>query len=432
MSIAKKSFSIIVRDILLFGINILVSIILARKLGPKLLAEYFILVLITVLADTLFRYKFEIAYVYFGNKDNTNKEIEYITTINVFTFLSTILFFLILYFLSNILFNFWNVSGNINLIIFSIFLQVYFSFFYTNYSYFHIKTENISVYNYMLLLKATIFFILILFLFIFNKITILNVFNINTLAIIISLSYGIYRLGYKIFSIKYFNCSLLKKMFRYKSNIYFISLLTQLNSLFFKSFLPKYLSKESYSFINISLDRIVLMNKVPDSLNVVLFPKLSISNDLNINNELIIKSIRISFLILSTLFLCIIPFLNFVIIKFYGIEYINVTKVLFILFPGYLIYTLSTISNQFFMTSGKSEVLLKTLIFFNLLQITIFFILKNNLNFIISIIFISSSYLLLGTINITKFVLFNEINPRKLIPNFSDLFYIFNKFKSLI
>jgi hypothetical protein len=84
------------------------------------------------------------------------------------------------------------------------------------------------------------------------------------------------------------------------------------------------------------------------------------------------------------------------------------------------------------MTSGKSEVLLKTLIFFNLLQITIFFILKNNLNFIISIIFISSSYLLLGTINITKFVLFNEINPRKLIPNFSDLFYIFNKFKSLI
>ena len=40
--------------------------------------EYFILVLITVLADTLFRYKFEIAYVYFGNKDNTNKEIEYI------------------------------------------------------------------------------------------------------------------------------------------------------------------------------------------------------------------------------------------------------------------------------------------------------------------------------------------------------------------
>ncbi len=429
MSITKQSVSVLFRDLILFIVNFFISILLARTLGPKALAEYFILILITLIADTIFRFKFEIAYVYFGNRDDKKNEVKYISTINIVTCFSLLLFLFIFIFFSSFLFNRWNLSGNIYTNVTIIFLQVLASFFYTNYSYYHIKLGNINVFNSMLLIKTLLFLLLIIICYFTNSLSIITIFNVNSIAILIALLYGIKKLNNFKFTQFKIDHSLLKKMFSYTKNVYLIGTLTQLNSIFFKSVLPNFLSKSNYSFLSISLDRILLINKVPDSINVVLFPKLSSSNDNNFNINIIIKSIRVSFIVLVFLFFLTAPFLNFFIIQIYGIEYLKVSHLLLIIFPGYILYSLSTISNQFFMTNGRNNFILKNLIFFNISLFILFFFLKDKITLYSSAILISISYFILGMFNFYIFKFYSKIKFKNFLPNSSDFTFIFTKIK---
>ena len=73
MSFAKKSFSILKRDILLFVLNVFTSIVIARKLGPELLGIWIIISLIPAYAEAFGRTKFDLAAVYFIGKKNILK-----------------------------------------------------------------------------------------------------------------------------------------------------------------------------------------------------------------------------------------------------------------------------------------------------------------------------------------------------------------------
>ncbi len=429
MSLTKQSISVLIRDLVLFVVNFIISILIARSLGPKPLAEYFILILISLIADTIFRFKFEISYVYFGNKDLKDNESSYISTINIVTFVSLLIFLVLLCIFSTYIFNKWGLQGSSITYIIFIFLQIVASFFYTNYSYYHIKRGNINFFNSMLLIKSLSFLFLIIISFYLKVMSALSIFNINTIAIFIALVFGVKKLNNFKFKQYHFDSHLFKKMFLYTKNVYYIGALTQLNSLFFKSVLPNFLSKDNYSFLSIAMDRILLINKVPDSINVVLFPRLSSSDDIDFNLNIILKSIRVSFVILVFLFLLVAPFLRLLIINVYGIEFLIVSNILLIIFPGYLIYSLSTISNQFFMSIGRNISIFKNLVFFNISLFILFFLLKDRIDIYTSSILISISYFLLGLFNIFIFKFYCKIKYINFLPNKSDFNFIFSKIK---
>ena len=68
MSFGAKSFSVFKRDILLLVLNVLTSVVIARKLGPDLLGLWVIVSLIPSYAEAFGRTKFDLAAVYFLGK----------------------------------------------------------------------------------------------------------------------------------------------------------------------------------------------------------------------------------------------------------------------------------------------------------------------------------------------------------------------------
>src|SRR5262245_11763044 len=65
MSLANKSFSVLLRDVVLLGTNLVTSVVIARGLGPHMVGLWVVLNMIPSYAETLGRLKADAGAIYF-------------------------------------------------------------------------------------------------------------------------------------------------------------------------------------------------------------------------------------------------------------------------------------------------------------------------------------------------------------------------------
>lgn len=431
MSFAKKSFSIFTRDIFLFILGVLTSIVIARKLGPDLLGIWVIIFLIPSYAEAFGRLKFDLAAVYFiGKKKYSQNEILY--HLNLIALVTGLLITTILLIfinpLNNLLFN--GDSDKIILIL-AILPHIILNLFNLNYTYMLISIEDVKTYNNMVIIKAIIgsggASILLL---VFNY-GIWSVIVTSVLAVLASFIYGLYFLDKKIEKTKHnykLNKQLLKDFFSYSYKLYIGGLISFLNVYVMKSFLSVMLNSSKVAFFSIAQDRATLLEKIPSAVNVLLYPRVS-NSTFEDSSSITSRAFRI-ILILCFYSSIIASFLvKPAILILYGKQYLPVVLPLLLIIPGVIFSGSSSVFTSYFTGIGRADIVMKLSILPLIFQLILGFILINNFGIIGAALTFTFSMIIFGILQIIFFLKISNTTYKNLIPSSEDYLYIYNFFK---
>jgi O-antigen/teichoic acid export membrane protein len=428
MSFAKHSFSVFKRDIFLFGLNLLTSVVIARKLGPELLGVYVILMLIPGYAEAFGRTKFDLAAVYFIGKGKY-KEQDVLYHLNIIAILSSFLIIIpiifFVNFLNQILFDGATEYKNF---IFTVLPLITLQFLYSNYSYLLISRENIKMYNRMTILKAVIgsggASIFLLFL----NYGLWSVLIPNLLAGIISLIYGIcqYRKAYWSNSPRNsIDKILLKDFFNYSYKLYLGGIISYLNLYLMKSILSLYLIPAKVAFFSMAQDRATLLDKIPAAVNTILYPK--VSNVSNIEaSTYTINAFRIILILVSFSAIALAIVIKPAVILLYGEAFSPMIIPMLIILPGIIMNGSTSVISQFFTGIGRSDLVMKLSFTPLLSQLFLGFLLIKHFGIYGAAFSFSLAMVFLGLSQILSFLKVSGNSIKVLIPQKNDFIYIKN------
>ena len=431
MSFANKSFSVFKRDILLFVLNVFTSIVIARKLGPELLGIWVIVCLIPGYAEAFGRIKFDLAAVYFlGKKKYIENEILY--HLNIIAILTGFLILsLIFIFKDYIIFLLFNGSSNNLTFIYAILPIIPLNFLFLNYSYLLISREDVKNYNIMIIIKAIVgsggaCLLLLIFDFGLWSVLVCSVFSV-----LIALIFGIWRFNQTNTNSKIIfklNKNLLKDFFKYSYKLYVGGIINYLNIFLMRSMLSVYLSPAKVAFFSLAQDRASLLDKIPSAVNVLLYPRVSNSNELESSNSTI-KAFRL-LLILSTFSAIILAvFIYPLVLLMYGEAYLPIVMPLIIILPGVLVNGTASVFTSYFTGIGRSDLIMKLSIFPLILQIILGFILITKFDIFGAAISFTIAMIVFGIIQIYYFLNITNMSYKTLIPKREDSQYIINFIK---
>jgi len=432
MSFADKTFSIFTRDIFLFVLNLLTSIVIARKLGPELLGVWVIIFLIPSYAEAFGRIKFDLAAVYFigKNKYSQNEILYHLNFVALVTgLLITTIMLIFINPLNNLLFN--GDSDKIILLL-AILPHIILNFLNLNYTYLLIAIEDVKTYNKMVVIKAIISsggasVLLLLF-----NCGIWSVIVTSVLAVLVSLIYGSYIFNKKIVktNLNYkLNKQLLNDFFNYSHKLYIAGLISFLNNYIMTSILSVMLNSSKVAFFNIAKNRATLLEKIPSAVNVLLYPRVSNSSFEDSSNV----SSR-AFRIILILCFCSSIIASFLvkpaILIMYGEPYLPVVLPLLLIIPGVIFNGSTSVFTSYFTGIGRADIVMKLSIFPLIIQLILGFILINNLGVIGAALTFTFSMIVFGLIQIYYFVKISGNSFKVLIPTREDFVYLRNFIKS--
>ena len=424
MSISNHTYSIFLRDIFLTLCNLLVGIIIARKLGTEFFGFWMILILVPSYAEAFGRIKVDVASVYFiGKKYNEFSILNNVNTIGLLVTIFIIIVFLI-FFEYIYKFLFVDIEYDLKNYVYIIILQIPTQVFFLNYSYYHLAKENITVYNWMLIIKAITNIILISIFLLLLNLNILGVIMSLIISTFSGLFYGF--INSNISKVKlHLNISECKDLIRYSLNFYISGILAHFNDVGVRTLAIVFVSPVQIGFLALGQNLSKLLNRINDALNAILFSKVSKSN-FESAKDLTIKSFRmISILIFSSgiIFFVLIEHL---VILMYGAEFLESIIIVKIIIPGVLIYGSTTTIISFLNGVGMASTIPKIQIipiFFHLL-VSYFLIGKYDIQggaaaYSLGLIFYS---LLL----IRKFTIVTRCTVTDLIPTYYDFILLKN------
>ena len=426
MSFGAKSFSVFKRDILLLVLNVLTSVVIARKLGPDLLGLWVIVSLIPSYAEAFGRTKFDLAAVYFLGKKrfNENEVLYHLNVVSLVTGLAvTGLIFL---FRGNIIQFLFSGDSNNLIFIYSILPIIPLNFLCLNYSYLLISREDIGYYNVMIVIQALVGPGGACILLLISDLGLWGVIMSSVASVLVALTLGIWRFNKindnpkKIYKL---NKSLLKEFFNFSYKLYLGGLICHLNIYFMKSVLSVYLSPAKVAFYSLAQDRATLLDKLPNAVNVLLYPRVSNSNDLESSTSTT-RAFRI-LLILSTFSALILAtFIYPLVLVMYGETYIPMVIPLIIILPGIITNGTTSVFTSYFTGTGRSDLIMKLSIFPFILQIFLGIIFIQRYNIFGAAFSFTIAMTFYGAIQIHYFVKISGNSYKALIPTEEDFQYI--------
>ena len=425
MSVSNHTFSIFLRDIFLTVSNIITGIIIARKLGPEFFGFWMILMLIPSYAEAFGRIKVDIASVYFIGKKKYN-EFSILNNVNSIGSLITgfiiLLFLLFFEYIYNFLFV--DIEYDLKNYAYVIILQIPIQIFFLNYSYYHLAKENITVYNFMLIIKAITNIILI--------IIFLLILDLNILGVIISLIistfcgflYGF--INSDLSKIKlYLNISECKDLISYSLNFYFSGILAHFNELGVRTLAVIFVSPVQIGFLALGQNLSKLLNRINDALNSILFSRISKSN-FDSAKDLTIRSFRMISIIIFISGIIFFILIKYLIIFMYGVEFLESTNIVKIIIPGVLIYGSTTTIISFFNGIGMASTIPKIQIIPILFHLVLAYFLMENYGIEGGALAYSLGLIFYSLLLIRKFIVITESNLKDFIPKFEDFILLKN------
>jgi O-antigen/teichoic acid export membrane protein len=356
MSLANKSFSIFKREIFLFISGVITSSVIARNLGPEIMGVWIIISLISSYAEAFGRLKFDIAAVYFLGK-NLYGEREMVITLNTVAMVMAMIIAIPLIV--------WSVpiytllfDNKLTYLFFYylIIIQIPVSFLFMNYSYLLVYKEDTIGYNVMTMIRALISSV--------GSILLITVFGLkleavlfaSILSVSIGLIYGYFKLKVDVDrDARFFNPVLIMALLKYAYKMYLTGIISHLNVYLMRTLLSSSLSPSKISFFSLAQDRATMINKVPDSINLMLYSRLSKQNGPITGAEMTAKIFRIVFIILIVATIILLILIKPIVYILYGIEYYPMLIPFMIILPGLSIAGATSILLQYFNSIGKPE-----------------------------------------------------------------------------
>jgi O-antigen/teichoic acid export membrane protein len=378
MGLASKSLSIFVRDSFLFVSNAVVSIILARSLGPFYLGIWFTLNLLPSYAELFGRIKIDAAAVFFLSKGKYLLE-HALPTINLIAlFFSFLLIGVYLFFFSELNnFFFKSPPDNIGLLVVLILVQIPLNFLYMNYLYIHIYLEDKSVVNQMAVLRSILSFGIIIAIFFINgmHLDIQSVIIAMLVGVLSALVWGIYKSPKHNFVEFNLNILMVKDLLKYGGQLYVGGIFAYLNIYLVQFFVLRFLTPIQMGYYTVAQQNSLLFQKFTDAISVFFFPLISKTNQNADIVDITLKAFRTILLLLMPCLLLAFLFLKPVIMFTYGKDYLESLIPILIILPGITLSTSTSPISIAFQASGKPHLTYIALLVPVLTQLVLLFIL---------------------------------------------------------
>lgn len=372
MSLAKKSLSIFIRDGFLFISNAVISIILARSLGPQYLGLWFALNLIPSYAELFGRIKIDVAAVYFLSKGKYSLD-EILPVINTLAiiFSAAIVGIYLMFAPSINLFLFKEFANEMKYFAILILIQIPLTFLYMNYLYVHIYLDDRKVVNRMALMRSLVSFIIIVVSFVLTsfKLSIISVMLATFTGILSALFYGIYKAPLHSFFRFIYQKLMIRDLFKYGIQLYITGIFSYLNVYVVQFLVLSYLMPVQMSYYTVAQQNSQLFQKLSDAVSVFLFPSITKNENSEQRIELTLRVFRVLLTMLIPCLILAFIFLKPLVQLTYGVKYLPVIIPIFIILPAIVLSTATTPVNILFQSTGKPHLAYKSLILPVIIQI---------------------------------------------------------------
>ncbi len=434
-SFLDSAFAIMQREIFIYFLNIITGIIIARTLGPELLGVWVLLTLVSAYAEGFGRLKTDQSSVYIiGNGKVEPEKVLFSTTIFACVTSLSIVFILNFYFDSALNFLFRETSYDVVNEFFFLILLIPFEFLLINLSYFFIAMENVLIYNRLKVLQSLINFAVMVALILFLELGIWALIIARFASIFLPLVYAWLKLNTENW-IKLrdrWDSSLTFAILQYATNFYFIGIIGTINRLTIKSIAALSLNTSQLAFYNQGEAGSRLMNVIPNSISIILYPKISKLDEEQLSVEIALTSFRVTLLLLSFVGLVLYLFANPLVIFAYGIDFIPTAHVLKIAIPGVIIGSTCLSLQPFFEGRGIANLIPKLQIGPVIFQIILSYYLILNMGLVGAAYSFSLGSALYGMAILIAFVKINKLSFTRFAPQTSDVKLIYNILKSKI
>lgn len=376
----KKSVKVILlRDFLLLFMNFIISIFIARKLGPSQFGVWSLLMVVTSYFEGIGRLQFDVASVYFiGKKKSDIGEVFFL--LKASTLISIVMIVTLtvvnIEYLSTLLFE-KDLKKN-ELLLYSALLLFLARSLVLNYSYLFIATQKIVEYSYLTILQAAMYFFLIVLFFLFFELTLVHVVVANISGVLLAILFSVFYFHYRSRSkIKIrIKTRLLPSMFFYSLNLYAGNILSSMFNYFPILISSSILPVSQIGFFSIAKSLSDLATRIlPSALNLVLFPKLTRIENKEDMSFKTAKAFRITFFLLTLVALLSIVVIEPFIVLVYGELYTEVSGIFKILVFSFLFMHASSIFSTFFNSVGRPDIPVKILVIPSILSVSMCYLL---------------------------------------------------------
>ena len=355
MSLVNKSLSIFNREIVFTFLRLGTGAIVARKLGPTGMGIWAALDLIVNYSRVFGAPRLEIATVYFWSQKQWNRG-EILFTVNVVGFTMGLLLCFLLSFQHDLLRTFF-VKTNIEpLLMILVFAHLPLRFVKRNYHYFLLAQEDTQSYNRVLViddvLKAMITITLLLF------------FDLGlwSLAIAIHISsacafvYAAVKVRRTQRMVVHHNVKLFFTMLRFSMKVY-VSEASGFLTIYISNLITAlFLGPAQLAFFSMGKGKAEWLNRITNAIATVLYPRVShlqgSGQDASITTT---DASRISLLILSVAAFFLSLFIYPATLLLYGREFSPLVIVFFLILPGFIFHSVTSLQRQYFLGIGRAE-----------------------------------------------------------------------------
>lgn len=373
MSSTKNVISLFKRDILVFAATFINSILLARFLGPELVGQWSIALLIIMLAETFLRPKTDLASVMIFSDESKHKHqiILYANSLSIFfSFIGSFLIFIALSVLQS---DALTVRG------LSVHPAYYFPcyilplhYLNLNYCYFQIMTRKFNIYNYMVITGSVLGTAALFLLLFTTKYGLGSAMIAFTLSTVSSLMIGIINTHkYPLSLPTFFDPVLFKKLLARSYQVYVSNILSsvQLNSLQLLASILLPLRDVAYLYQGLTLSK--LLAKIMSPINTVILPSLG-NKDLSMDFFLLRFRISTIVLVTASIFISLIAYP--MITLFYGVQFVQTAFVLILLMPGTTLYFLLSLLLSLSNSRGSGVLIARAQLPYTLLMILLIYL----------------------------------------------------------
>ena len=384
MTITDKLFSIFTRDVVLFVTTLLTGVFIARYLGPEKMGIWTLLLLIPGYAEAFGRLQLDVSSVYFIGKGKVKLgEATFILHLVSVIMVSVIglIGFLNIDFLHNQIFK--NVEMDVQELIYGVSLIIPLRFIYINYSYLLIAREQIKAYNKLVIIQALTTSVLSIGMIVLAGLGIFGALMGSIFGLLISIIYGITKVS-SIDKIKpNFNTGLIVEMVKYSTHLYITGLIGFFQNNIATMIAALYVAPAQIAYFVLGKSVSEISTKmVPAAVNTILFPRISSSNDERGAIDLVIRSFRVTLLIISTTTVILFYLIKPIVFILYGDDYYPLIDIFVIIIASVVMVQSSSVFMSYLTGTGNVHLLPKLSIFPLLFQIFLSFLLVSDLGIV--------------------------------------------------
>jgi O-antigen/teichoic acid export membrane protein len=421
MSFGTKVFSVFQRDLLLFVTNLITGVVVARTLGPAALGAWIVMALVPAYAEAFGRLKVEVACVHFIGKKAITEE-EALRAINLIALVMGGLLFGVLLLnldgLHRLLFPGGDATYRAHLGV--LLCQIPLQFLYLNYSYIHLAREDVAVYNRMIIVSAWMNSTVAVGLLVLTDLQLWAVIIAAVMAPASALAYGWVKVDRSGWRRGPWDFDELKQLVRYGSNFYLAGVLAHVQEVGTRTLSVAFLAPAQIAFLGQGQNIGRLLQRVPDALNVILFPRVSASFE-DSAVRISCKAFRVSAVLMVPSAIMLAVFAEPLITTLYGEVFRTTAGVVHIVLPGLVIGGVGSTLGAYFTGSGRANLIPRIQVLPLLVQLGLTWILTDRYGLSGAASALSIGLALQGIAILLVFLRVSGARPGQLFPEMGDL-----------